>query len=128
MHGEIKKFVVTLLVMRHFFIVLSAPRACVDFCDPTAVSRLKEPFEFGLKNGFFVDKKGGCVFYRCNRLFFCNKKLIQFLNYLLVKVGPYLAMVCPWSFRMRWNSTVLYSRVSIFLDKLLYTKRYHLIF
>jgi hypothetical protein len=38
-HGEIKKFVVTLLVMRHFFILLSAPRACVDFCDPTAVSR-----------------------------------------------------------------------------------------
>jgi hypothetical protein len=33
--------VVTLWVMRHFFIVLSAPRACVDFCDPTAVSRLK---------------------------------------------------------------------------------------
>ena len=39
-HGEIKKFVVTLGVMRHFFIVRGAPRACVDFCDPTAVSRL----------------------------------------------------------------------------------------
>jgi len=38
-HGEIKKFVVTLRVMRHFFILLGAPRACVDFCDPTAVSR-----------------------------------------------------------------------------------------
>jgi len=37
-HSEIKKFVVTLLVMRHFFILLGAPRACVDFCDPTAVS------------------------------------------------------------------------------------------
>jgi hypothetical protein len=39
-HREIKKFVVTLLVMRHFFIVRGAPRACVDFCDPTAVSRI----------------------------------------------------------------------------------------
>ena len=39
MHGEIKKFVVTLLVMRYFFILLSAPKACVDFCDPTVVSR-----------------------------------------------------------------------------------------
>jgi len=37
-HGEIKKFVVTLWVMRHFYIVRGAPRACVDFCDPTAVS------------------------------------------------------------------------------------------
>jgi hypothetical protein len=41
-HGEIKKFVVTLLVMRHFFILQGAPRACVDFCDPTAVSRFNE--------------------------------------------------------------------------------------
>jgi len=40
-HSEIKKFVGTLLVMRHFFILLGAPRACVDFCDPTAVSRVK---------------------------------------------------------------------------------------
>jgi len=39
-HGEIKKFVVTFLVMRHFFIVRGAPRACADFCDPTAVSRI----------------------------------------------------------------------------------------
>jgi hypothetical protein len=39
-HGEIKKFVVTLVVMRHFFILLGAPRVCVDFCDPTAVSRI----------------------------------------------------------------------------------------
>ncbi len=38
--GEIKKFVVTVLVMRHFLILRGAPRACVDFCDPTAVSRL----------------------------------------------------------------------------------------
>jgi len=37
-HGEIKKFVVTLGVMRHFFIARGAPRACVDFCDPPAVS------------------------------------------------------------------------------------------
>jgi len=40
--GEIKKCVVTLWVMRHFFIVRGAPRACVDFCDPTAVSRFKQ--------------------------------------------------------------------------------------
>jgi len=41
-HGEIKKFVVTLWVMRHFLILLGAPSACADFCDPTAVSRLNE--------------------------------------------------------------------------------------
>ena len=53
MHGEIKKFVVTLLVMRYFFILLSAPRACVDFCDPTAVSRLKggESYDKGCIRG-----------------------------------------------------------------------------
>jgi len=39
--GERKKFVVTSVVMRHFFILPGAPRACADFCDPTAVSRLK---------------------------------------------------------------------------------------
>jgi len=39
-HGEIKKFVVTSVVMRHFFILPGAPRACADFCDPTAVFRL----------------------------------------------------------------------------------------
>jgi len=39
--GERKKFVVTSVVMRHFFILAGAPRACADFCDPTAVSRLK---------------------------------------------------------------------------------------
>jgi hypothetical protein len=37
--AEINKFVVTLWVMRHFLILRGAPRACVDFCDPTAVSR-----------------------------------------------------------------------------------------
>ncbi len=42
MHGEIKKFVVTSVVMRHFLIVPGASRACADFCDPTAVSRFKE--------------------------------------------------------------------------------------
>ncbi len=42
-HGAIKKVVVTSAVMRHFFILLGAPRACADFCDPTAVSRLKDP-------------------------------------------------------------------------------------
>jgi len=40
-HGAIKKMRGHLWVMRHFFIVRGAPRACVDFCDPTAVSMLK---------------------------------------------------------------------------------------
>ena len=44
MTGEIKKFVVTLWVMRHFLILPGAPRACVDFCDPTAVSRFKSKY------------------------------------------------------------------------------------
>ena len=39
--GEIKKSEVTSVVMRHFFILPGAPRACADFCDPIAVSRLK---------------------------------------------------------------------------------------
>ena len=38
-HGEIKKFVVTLWVMRHFFILQGASRARVDFCDPAAASK-----------------------------------------------------------------------------------------
>jgi len=38
-HGEIQKVVVTFVVMRHFCILPGAPRACTDFCDPTAVSR-----------------------------------------------------------------------------------------
>jgi len=42
-HGEIKKVVVTLVVMKHFFILPGAPRACADFCDPTAVSRFNSP-------------------------------------------------------------------------------------
>jgi len=40
--GEIKKIVGTFVVMRHFFILPGAPRACADFCDPTAVSRFKD--------------------------------------------------------------------------------------
>ena len=40
-HGEIQKVVVTLVVMRHCCIVPGAPRGCADFCDPTAVSRVK---------------------------------------------------------------------------------------
>jgi len=39
-HGEIKKFVAIVWVMRHFFIARGAPRTCVGFWDPTAVSRL----------------------------------------------------------------------------------------
>ncbi len=41
-HGEIEKVVVTSVVMRHFCILPGAPRACADFCDPTAVSRFNE--------------------------------------------------------------------------------------
>ncbi len=41
MHGAIQKVVVTSVVMRHFCILSGAPRACADFCDPTAVSRFK---------------------------------------------------------------------------------------
>ena len=40
-HGEVEKFVITLLVMRHFSALLGASRACADFRDSTAVSRLK---------------------------------------------------------------------------------------
>ena len=45
MNSEIKNFVVTFGAIRHFFIVRGALRACVDFCDSTAVSRLK-PMNF----------------------------------------------------------------------------------
>jgi hypothetical protein len=40
-HREREKVVVTFVVMRHFSLLRGAPRACADFCDPTAVSRLK---------------------------------------------------------------------------------------
>jgi len=39
-HVETQKGVVIFVVMRHFCILPDAPRACADFCDPTAVSRL----------------------------------------------------------------------------------------
>ena len=39
-HGEFKKSVVTLLVMRTFLNLSGASRACAAFRDPTAVSRL----------------------------------------------------------------------------------------
>ena len=38
--GEFEKFVVTLLVMRSFSNFSGASRACADFRDPTAVSRI----------------------------------------------------------------------------------------
>ena len=38
-HGLIKIVVVTLVVMSHFCILPGAIRACMDFCEPTAVSR-----------------------------------------------------------------------------------------
>ena len=39
-HSETKKLVVTLLVMRGFLVLLGASRACMDFRDPTAFSRI----------------------------------------------------------------------------------------
>ncbi len=39
MHSEIEKLVITLLVMRSFSVLLGAPRACLDFREPTAVFR-----------------------------------------------------------------------------------------
>ena len=38
-HGEVEKFVVTLLVMRHFSTLPGASRACADFRDSTGVFR-----------------------------------------------------------------------------------------
>ena len=40
-HGELEKLVVTSLVMRAFSGSPGASRTCVDFRDPTAVSRFK---------------------------------------------------------------------------------------
>ncbi len=40
MHREREKVVAPLVVMRHFSVLRVAPRACADFCDPTAVSRI----------------------------------------------------------------------------------------
>ncbi|MCP4289585.1 MAG: hypothetical protein GY792_35045 [Gammaproteobacteria bacterium] len=42
MHSEIEKLVITLLVMRSFSVLLGAPKACLDFREPTAVFRLKD--------------------------------------------------------------------------------------
>jgi hypothetical protein len=39
-HGKFEKRVVTLLVMSAFSNFPGAPRACADFRDPTAVSRI----------------------------------------------------------------------------------------
>jgi hypothetical protein len=41
-HGEFEKRVVTLLVMSVFSNFPGASRACADFRDPTAVSRIME--------------------------------------------------------------------------------------
>ena len=40
-HGDVEKFVVTLLVIRHFSTLPGASRACADFRDLTEVFRLK---------------------------------------------------------------------------------------
>jgi len=45
---EREKVVVTLGVMRPFSVLRGAPRACEDFGDPTAVSRVKVPTPFFL--------------------------------------------------------------------------------
>jgi hypothetical protein len=42
-HGEFEKRVVTLLVMSAFSNFPGASRACADFRDPTAVSRIMVP-------------------------------------------------------------------------------------
>ena len=47
-HGETEKLVVTLRVIRAFSVLPGAPRACLDFRDPTEVSRFK------LRNGYEV--------------------------------------------------------------------------
>ncbi|MGV6817253.1 MAG: hypothetical protein ACWA44_08310 [Thiotrichales bacterium] len=38
-----EQFSVTLLVMSDFSVLPGAPRACTDFCDPTAVFRFSNP-------------------------------------------------------------------------------------
>ncbi|MCP4287066.1 MAG: hypothetical protein GY792_21890 [Gammaproteobacteria bacterium] len=43
MHSEIEKLVITLLVMKSFSVLLGAPRACLDFREPTAVFRMIAP-------------------------------------------------------------------------------------
>ena len=45
-HGESEKFVVTQGVMRDFSGLPGTPRACVDFRDPTEVSRFKPAFQY----------------------------------------------------------------------------------
>ncbi len=37
----------SLVVMRHFSALRGAPRACADFCDPTAVSRFQDGPKIG---------------------------------------------------------------------------------
>ena len=41
-HREFEKLVFTSLVMRAFLSFLGAARGCADFCESTAVSRVKE--------------------------------------------------------------------------------------
>jgi len=54
-HGESEKLVVTLLVMRCFSDLPGAPRACMDFRDPTDVSR------FNRCNGYYKPLKLVCT-------------------------------------------------------------------
>ncbi len=62
MHSEIEKLVITLLVMRSFSVLLGAPRACLDFREPTAVSRVINhgiiKFNDGLPGGPSFDNNG----------------------------------------------------------------------
>jgi len=50
-HSETEKLMVTLLVMRGFSVLLGAPRACLDFRGPTAVSRVSDAYQVSQRNG-----------------------------------------------------------------------------
>jgi hypothetical protein len=63
-HSETKKLVVTLLVMRGFLVLPGASRACMEFRDPTAFSRLKQtlkvcvPVDCGKSSDGISDSEG----------------------------------------------------------------------
>ena len=52
--GKAEKFVITLLVMRHFSALPGASRACADFRDSTGLSRFKQK---GLSIGLYIRTK-----------------------------------------------------------------------
>ncbi len=69
MHSEIEKLVITLLVMRSFSVLLGAPIACLDFREPTAVSRFNGKLLFGFIRGCFIDQK---IITHCNIYKICE--------------------------------------------------------